>query len=59
LEDLEENEACITSWINLMKADKRMLIKAASYAQRAVEYILQIGDEPIERHNDTQVNVDG
>lgn len=59
IEELEDEQSFITSWINILKADKRMLIKAASYAQRAVEYILQIGDEPIEKHNDSQMNVEG
>lgn len=39
--DMSNNAAYILHWLNVLKADTRMIIKAASKGQQAVEYILK------------------
>ena len=38
--DMSNNAAYIRNWLDVLKADNRMIIKAASKGQQAVEYIL-------------------
>lgn len=38
--DMSNNAAYIKGWLDVFKGDKRILIKAASQGQKAVEYIL-------------------
>lgn len=44
-EDLENSAAYIQGWLEVLKGDKRFVIKAASQAQHAVEYILNLKSE--------------
>lgn len=45
IEKMGNNAAYINSWLEVFKGDTRFVIKAASTAQRAVEYILGSGKE--------------
>ncbi len=38
--DMSQNAAYISSWLNVLKNDKRFILKASSRSQQAVEYIL-------------------
>ena len=39
--DIQQNKAAyIQSWLKALKDDKRLVVKAASQAQKAVDYIL-------------------
>jgi len=42
LGNLENNASYIQGWLNVLQNDKKFIIQAASKAQRAVEYILNI-----------------
>ena len=42
----EEHAAYIQSWLKVLKDDKRFIFQAASYAQKAVEYLVQL--QPVE-----------
>jgi antirestriction protein ArdC len=42
IEDLSQNAAYIQNWLEVLRDDKRFIIKASSQAQRAVEYIMNI-----------------
>lgn len=45
----EEHAAYIQSWLKVLKDDKRFIFQAASYAQKAVEYLVQL--QPVEAEN--------
>jgi antirestriction protein ArdC len=38
-EILEDHTAYVDSWLKVLKDDRRFIFTAASYAQRAVEYL--------------------
>jgi antirestriction protein ArdC len=38
--DMNQNASYISSWLNVLKNDKRFILKASSRSQQAVEYIL-------------------
>jgi antirestriction protein ArdC len=50
--DMSNNAAYIKGWLDVFKGDKRILIKAASQSQRAVEYILNAGKEVVVPENE-------
>lgn len=52
IEDLSQNAAYIQNWLQILKNDKRFILKASSRAQKAVEYILNIKSEVEEEPND-------
>jgi len=46
IEELGNNAAYIHNWLQVFEGDNQFVIKAASYAQRAVDYILQpVGEQ--------------
>ena len=51
---LEDTASYISSWIKVLQNDKTILIKAASAAQKAVDYICEVKTEEI-ADSDTQV----
>ena len=46
--EIDNNAAYIKSWLNVLKGDKSIVIKAASKAQQAVEYILNVNQSVTE-----------
>lgn len=42
----EQHAAYIQSWLKVLKDDKRFIILAASYAQKAIEYVNQLQQSP-------------
>ena len=44
---IDNSAAYIQSWLNKLKNDNKFVITAASYAQRAVDYILENQRNPI------------
>jgi antirestriction protein ArdC len=53
METLQNSAAYIKNWLVVLKDDKRFVIKAASQAQRAVDYILQTAIEVKENEDET------
>jgi antirestriction protein ArdC len=45
---IDNNVAYIKSWIRSFKDDSKILVMAAAQAQKAVDYILQVYNQPIE-----------
>jgi len=43
-ETIENNTAYIQNWINVLQADKRLIIHAAGAAQKAADYILKVSN---------------
>lgn len=43
--DIEQNAAYINGWLKRLRNDKKFIFSAARYAQKATNYILNIGDE--------------
>jgi antirestriction protein ArdC len=41
---IENNAAYIQNWINVLQADKRLIIHAAGAAQKAADYILKVNN---------------
>lgn len=40
MDDLSQNASYIQNWLEVLKNDKRFIVKTSSWAQRAVEYIM-------------------
>ena len=40
-----DHAAYIASWLNVLKNDKRFIFSAASYAQKAADYLLAFKDK--------------
>jgi len=53
IEELENNAAYIQNWLEVFAGDNKFVIKAASQAQRAVEYILKANDTKEEEQEET------
>ncbi|MCW3108359.1 MAG: hypothetical protein JWQ09_2865 [Segetibacter sp.] len=49
IDDLSNNAAYIQGWLEVFNGDKRFVIKAASQAQKAVEYILKVNESKEEQ----------
>jgi antirestriction protein ArdC len=41
-DDFEQNAAYLKSWLDMLKADSRIIVHASGQAQKAVDYILNI-----------------
>ncbi len=52
INDMSQNASYINGWLEVLKNDKRFIIKAASKAQQSVNYILK----PIEESHEEAVN---
>jgi len=50
-EPREENAAYIDHWKNLIKGDKNFILKAASHAQRAADFIISAHQAPVLEQN--------
>lgn len=47
----EQHAAYIQSWLQVLKSDKKFIIQAASYAQKAIEYIEKTQSKPLHETN--------
>jgi antirestriction protein ArdC len=57
--DMSNNAAYIESWLEVFKGDTRILIKAASRAQQAVEYILNPKvEEPVPQTEEPELTME-
>lgn len=52
--DIKNHVAYIDSWLKQLKNDKRMVVFAASYAQKAVDYILNVKDEEVPKTEEVE-----
>lgn len=53
--DMSNSAAYVKGWLDVFKGDKRILIKAASQGQKAVEYILNPVVEEVTSHDEEMV----
>jgi antirestriction protein ArdC len=53
--DMSNSAAYVKGWLDVFKGDKRILIKAASHSQKAVEYILNPAVEEVTPHDEEMV----
>lgn len=53
----EEHAAYIQSWLKVLKDDKRLIFQAASYAQKAVEYLMQLQMAGVEKEIKVSMSV--
>jgi antirestriction protein ArdC len=53
VEKMANSAAYINGWLEVLNGDARFVIKAASFSQKAVEYILRSGKESAEEHEKT------
>jgi antirestriction protein ArdC len=59
ISDMSNNAAYINSWLSVFKGDTRILIKAASKAQKAVEYILNPKvEEPLPQNYEPELEME-
>jgi antirestriction protein ArdC len=46
--EVREDHACyVASWLEVLKNDKRCVVQAASYAQKAVDYLTGLQPRPV------------